>query len=58
MLLNRLVRYQSAVASAREALACGETAHALGIAAPLDAEIAAPFHRVIGTLVRLSCPRH
>jgi len=55
---NRLVRYQSAAASAREALACCETAQALGIAAPLDAELAALFHRVIATLVRLSHPRH
>ena len=54
---NRLVRYQCAAASAREALACFETAQALGIAAPLDAELAALFHRVIGTLVRLSHPR-
>ena len=54
---NRLVRYQSATASARESLAYCETAHALGIAAPPDAELAALFHRVIGTLVRLSHPR-
>jgi four helix bundle protein len=54
---NRQARYQSAAASAREALACLETAEALGWAAPLDSELAALFHRVIGTLVRLVEPR-
>lgn len=54
---NRQARYQSAAASAREALACLETAEALGWAAPLEAELAALFHRVIGTLVRLCEPR-
>jgi four helix bundle protein len=54
---NRQARYQSAAASAREALACLETAEALGWAAPLESELAALFHRVIGTLVRLVEPR-
>ena len=54
---NRQARYQSAAASAREALACWETAHALGWAGPLEPEIAALFRQVIGTLVRLSEPR-
>jgi len=51
---NRQARYQSALASAREALACFETAEALGHVGPLEPEIAALFQRIIGTLVRLS----
>ena len=54
---NRQARYQSAAASAREALACWETAEALGFSAPLEPELAALFNRVIGTLVRLTEPR-
>src|SRR5688572_14628749 len=54
---NRTNRYQSAAASAREALACLETAEALGWVERLDAELQALFHRVIGTLVRLVAPR-
>jgi hypothetical protein len=54
---NRQARYQSAAASAREALACFETAHALGWVEPLPEDLAALFHRVIGTLVRLIEPK-
>jgi four helix bundle protein len=54
---NRQTRYQSAAASAREALACLETAEALGWVAPLEPEIGALFDQVIGTLVRLVEPR-
>ena len=54
---NRQARYQSAAASAREALACLETAEALGWVRPLQPELGALFQRVIGTLVRLSEPR-
>ena len=54
---NRQARYQSAAASAREALACFETAEALGWMQPLEPELGALFHRVIGTLVRLVEPR-
>jgi four helix bundle protein len=54
---NRQVRYQSAAASAREALACLETAHALGWVEPVPQELAALFHQVIGTLVRLVEPK-
>jgi four helix bundle protein len=54
---NRLARYQSACASAREALSCWETAQALGWVGPIDPELAALFQRVIGTLVRLVEPR-
>ena len=54
---NRQARYQSAAASAREALACWETAQALGWVGALDPEIASLFQRVIGTLVRLVEPK-
>jgi four helix bundle protein len=54
---NRQARYQCALASARETLACLETAQALGWVEPLDVELAALFQRVIGTLVRLVVPR-
>ena len=54
---NRQARYQCAAASAREALACFETAHALGYAVPLSPELLALFNRVIGTLVRLAHPK-
>jgi four helix bundle protein len=51
---NRQARYHSALGSAREALACLETAEALGWVAPLDPEIGRTFDHVIGTLVRLA----
>ncbi len=51
---NREARYQSALASAREVLACWETAQAFGWVGPLEPEIAALFQQVIGTLVRLA----
>jgi four helix bundle protein len=54
---NRQARYQSAAASAREALACFETAQALGWLGPLEPELDALFQRVIGTLVRLVEPK-
>ena len=54
---NRQARYQSAAASARETLACLETAEAMGFVSPMEPELAALFHRVIGTLVRLMQPR-
>jgi len=54
---NRQARFQSAAASARETLACLETAEAMGFVSPMDPELAALFHRVIGTLVRLMQPR-
>ena len=54
---NRQARYQSACASAREALACWETAQALGWVGPLEPQVLALFHRVIATLVRLAVPQ-
>jgi four helix bundle protein len=54
---NRQARYQSAAASAREALSCWETAQALGWVGPLEPQVLALFRQVIGTLVRLVEPR-
>ena len=54
---NRQARFQTAAASAREVLACCETAHALGWCAPMDPELSALFNRVLGTLVRLTKSR-
>jgi four helix bundle protein len=54
---NRQARFQSAAASAREALACWETAQALGWVGPLEPAVLALFRQVIGTLVRLIEPR-
>ena len=54
---NRFARFQSAAASAREALACLEAAAALGWLRPVPPEVGALFQQVIGTLVRLSLPR-
>ena len=51
---NRAARFQSAAASAREVLACCETAQAFGWLGELDRDVAATFNRVIGTLVRLA----
>lgn len=51
---NRQARFQTAVASAREVLACYETAQAFGWLGEVDAALAAAFNRVIGTLVRLA----
>jgi four helix bundle protein len=54
---NRQARFQSAAASAREALACLEAAEALGWVGPLEPRVSALFQQVIGTLVRLCLPR-
>ena len=54
---NQQARFHTAAGSAREALACLETAEALGWMAAPDAELLAFFNRVIGTLVRLAVPR-
>jgi len=51
---NRQARFQSALGSARETLACLETAEAMGFIGPVEPALGAMFHRVIGTLVRLS----
>ena len=54
---NRQARFQTAAASARETLACLETAEAMGFIGSLEPELSALFHRVIGTLARLIEPR-
>ena len=54
---NQQARFQSAAASAREALACLETAEALGWLQPVEPHVAALFRQVIGTLMRLVGPR-
>ena len=51
---NRQVRYHTALGSARETMACIEVAVALGHVRALDDKLAQRFHRIIGTLVRLS----
>jgi four helix bundle protein len=53
----RQARYHTAAGSTREALACLEVAEALGWVQPLEPELAALFHRVLGTLVRLVEPK-
>jgi four helix bundle protein len=55
---NRQSRYHTAAGSAREVLACLETAEAMGVAVARDAELRALFDRVIGTLVRLALRRN
>jgi four helix bundle protein len=54
---NRQARFQTAAASARETLACLETAEAMGFIGPMDPALGALFNQVIGTLVRLIEPR-
>ena len=51
---NQQARYHTAAGSAREVLACLETAEALGFMAAPDLELRALFNHVIGTLVRLA----
>ena len=53
---NRQARFQSAVASARESLACLETAQAMGYLRSIDPEVESLFDHVIGTLVKLVEP--
>jgi len=55
---NQQARFQFAAGSARETLACLETAEALGFLGPLSPELRARFDQVIGTLVRLVHPRN
>ncbi|MGC4089684.1 MAG: four helix bundle protein [Polyangiaceae bacterium] len=54
---NRVAKYHVALGSAREALACLETAQAFGWIGPLAPECAALSQRVLGTLVRLVHPK-
>ena len=50
---NRKARYHTALGSLREALACFETAAALGYLPEVDSELKKRFDHVLGTLVRL-----
>jgi four helix bundle protein len=50
----RQARYHTALGSARETLACLETAYAWGYVGALDDGLVAKLDRVIGTLVRLA----
>jgi len=54
---NQQARFHSAAGSAREVLACLETAEALGWMSAPDPELRALFNQVIGTLVRLAVPK-
>ncbi|MCB9586673.1 MAG: four helix bundle protein [Polyangiaceae bacterium] len=51
---NQQARFQCAMGSARETLACLEVAAALGEIPPLEDALHARFNRIIGTLHRLS----
>jgi four helix bundle protein len=53
---NRSARYQTAAASAREVLACIETAEAMGLVAQPAEETLDQLDRIIATLVRLMRP--
>ena len=50
---NRAAKYQVALGSAREMLACLELAEAFGYISPLGESERAEFNRIVGTLVRL-----
>jgi four helix bundle protein len=50
---NRQARYHTALGSLREALACFETAAAIGYLPDVDPMLRDRFDRVLGTLVRL-----
>jgi hypothetical protein len=52
-----LVRWKWSPIRPAAALACFETAEALGWVKPLEPELGALFQQVIGTLVRLCEPR-
>ena len=52
--LNRKARYFNALGSLREALACVETAVAMGLVAPLDAAILNRWDMVLATLYKLA----
>ena len=54
---NKCARYHNALGSAREVLACLETAQAFGWLGPLEVHMSELSRRVIGTLVRLANPK-
>ena len=51
---NRSARYQTALGSLREVLACFEVAAALGYSPEVQPELRGQFDHALGTLVRLS----
>jgi four helix bundle protein len=50
----RTVRYRTALGSARETLACLQTAEAFGYVEPVSHAITGRMNRIIGTLVRIA----
>jgi four helix bundle protein len=50
----RTVRYRTALGSARETLACLQTAEAFGYVEPVSHAITGRMNRIIGTLVRVA----
>ena len=50
----RRSRYRTALGSARETLACLQTAQAFGYVGRIDETLLQDMHRVIGTLVRVA----
>jgi len=50
----RTVRYRTALGSARETLACLQTAEAFGYVDPVSEAITGRMDRIIGTLVRVA----
>ena len=51
---NKRARYQTALGSLREVLACFEVAEAMGYVGEVDAEVRDRFDHVLGTLVQLA----
>jgi len=50
---NRGARYQTALGSMRETIACVEVGQALGYVGEVDAEVFDRMRRIVGTLIRL-----
>jgi len=50
----RTVRYRTALGSARETLACLQTAEAFGYVQPVSNKMIEGMNRIIGTLVRVA----
>jgi four helix bundle protein len=50
----RTVRYRTALGSARETLACLQTAEAFGYVEPISSGMLEIMNRIIGTLVRVA----
>ena len=51
---NRRQRYNTALGSAREVLACIETGHAMSYCGPVASDTRNRLDHIIGTLVRLT----